>query len=176
MESHIDADYLDAEKYDQYYGTYAEPHDWLVERLIERNSVMELACGTGRIAIPLAQRGLSVTGIDYSKPMLALVRKKARETHVEIELALCDFRDFGLWRKFGFILLLSNALWHVHERSDFEAMIRCVRCHLEPGGLFVLDVFVPSLNLLNRVILPRKSGHSQAAIVDTCCSNWSGVT
>ncbi len=150
MESHIDADYLDAERYDQYYGMYAEPHDWLIERLLERNSVMELACGTGRIAIPLAQRGLLVTGIDYSKPMLDLARKKARETRVEIELALCDFRNFDLGRKFGSILLLSNALWHVHRRSDFEAMIQCVQRHLEPDGLFVLDVFVPGLNVLNR--------------------------
>ncbi len=150
MESRIDADYLDAERYDQYYGPYAEPHDWLIERLRERNSVMELACGTGRVAIPLAQHGLSVTGIDYSKPMLDHARKKAREAHVEIELALCDFRDFDLGRKFGSILLLSNALWHVHERSDFEALLQCVQLHLEPDGLFVLDVFVPGLDVLNR--------------------------
>ncbi len=150
MESHIDADYLDAEKYDQYYGTYAEPHAWLVDLLRDRDTIMELACGTGRIAIPLAQRGLSVTGIDYSKPMLDLARKKATETHVEIQLALCDIRNFDLGKKFGSILLLSNALWHVHERSDFQALMQCVQRHLEPDGLFVLDVFVPNLDILNR--------------------------
>ena len=150
MESQIDADYLDPDKYDQYYGTYREPHDWLVERLLERNSVMELACGTGRIAIPLAQRGLSVTGIDYSKPMLDHAREKAREAHVDIELALCDFRDFDLAMKFGSILLLANALCHVHERADFEAMIQCVRRHLAPDGVFVLNIYVPGLDFLNR--------------------------
>ena len=82
--------------------------------------------------------------------MLDLARKKARETHVELELALCDFRDFDLGKKFGSILLLSNALWHVHERSDFEALMQCVRRHLEPDGLFVLSVFVPDLDILNR--------------------------
>ena len=150
MELHIDADYLDAEKYDQYYGSYAEPHDWLAKRLLERNSVLELACGTGRVAIPLAQRGLSVTGIDCSKPMLDLAQKRVRETHVELELTLCDFRAFDLGKRFGSILLFSNALWHVHERSDFEALMQCVRRHLEPEGLFVLDVFVPGLDVLNR--------------------------
>ena len=75
MESQVDADYLDAERYDQYYGSYAEPHEWLVEKLLERNSALELACGTGRLAIPLAQRGLSVTGIDFSSAMLDLARK-----------------------------------------------------------------------------------------------------
>lgn len=131
MESHIDADYLDADKYDQYYGPYAQLPDWLIELLRERHSVMELACGTGRIAIPLSQRGLSVTGIDYSQPMLDFARKKAREAQVEIELTLSDFRDFDLGRTFGSILLLSNALWHVHKRSDFEALMQDVQRHIE---------------------------------------------
>ena len=150
MGSHIDADYLDAERYDQYYGSYAEPNDWLVDRLQERNTVLELACGTGRVAIPLAQRGLSVAGIDYSKPMLDLAHQKAAETHAELELALCDIRNFDLGRKFGSILLLSNALWHVHERSDFAALMQSAQRHLEPDGLFVLDVSVPNLDILNR--------------------------
>lgn len=150
MKSHIDADYLDAERYDQFYGEYAEPDDWLVELLLQRSSVLELACGTGRIAIPLAQRGLSVTGIDYCEPMLDLAQNKVREAQVQVELAQCDFRAFDLGKKFGSILLLFNALWHVHERHDFAALMQCVRRHLQPDGLFVLDVFVPALEFLHR--------------------------
>ena len=76
-EKSIDADYLAPAKYDQYYGAYATLPDWFLTELASREKVLELACGTGRIAIPLAEHGLEVTGIDYSEPMLSLARSKA---------------------------------------------------------------------------------------------------
>ena len=66
----IDADYLAPAKYDQYYGAYDALPDWFLAELASREKVLELACGTGRIAIPLTEHGLEVTGIDYSEPML----------------------------------------------------------------------------------------------------------
>lgn len=146
----IDLHYRRAELYDQYYGDFAETAAWLVEEMRERGNVLELACGTGRLAIPLAARGLAVTGIDYTPEMLALAREKAIAKKVAVEWVEGDMRSFALGEKFGTVLLLSNALWHLHEVADFAACMRCVRRHLAPGGIFVLSLFVPAIAILAR--------------------------
>jgi SAM-dependent methyltransferase len=146
----IDKDYLDAAGYDLCCGAYAKLPEWFVAELKSRGDVLELACGTGRIAIPLAQQGIAVTGLDYSKPMLDLARKKAKEKKVQIQWVPGDMRSFDLKRKFGTVLLLYNALWHLHELSDLERCLACVRRHLKPGGVFILDVFTPSFAYLTR--------------------------
>jgi hypothetical protein len=48
------------------------------------------------------------------------------------------------------VLLLFNALWHVHEVADFERCMRCVRQHLQPGGIFVLSLYIPAISILAR--------------------------
>ena len=149
-EESIDADYLAPAKYDQYYGAYATLPDWFLADLASRRRVLELACGTGRIAIPLAEHGIEVTGIDHSEPMLSLARSKAEGRQVKVDWIRDDIRCFETGRQYGSVLLLSNALWHLHDLSDFDACIRCVQRHLTPGGYFILDVFVPSLEILNR--------------------------
>ncbi len=149
-EESIDADYLAPEKYDQYYGTYATLPDWFLAELASRERVLELACGTGRIAIPLAEYGLEVTGIDHSEPMLSLARSKAESKQVKVNWLCDDIRRFDAGRQYGSVLLLFNALWHLHDLADFEGCIRCVKRHIAPGGYFILDVFVPKLAILNR--------------------------
>ena len=146
-EESVDADYLAPAQYDQYYGAYATLPDWFLAELASRGRVLELACGTGRIAIPLAEHGLEVTGIDYSEPMLSLARSKADGRQVKVEWIRDDIRRFDTGRQYGSVLLLHNALWHLH---DLEECIRCVRRHIAPGGYFILDVFVPGLEILNR--------------------------
>jgi SAM-dependent methyltransferase len=150
MQSVIDSDYLAPERYDQYCGAYASIPDWFLAELSARREILELACGTGRIAIPLAQQGMNVTGIDYSKPMLDLAKSKAQTQKVHIDWMLGDVRSFELKKKFQAILMLSNALWHLHENSDVSRCLKRVRQHLFSDGLFVLDVFVPGIEHLNR--------------------------
>ena len=149
-EESIDGDYLAPAKYDQYYGAYATLPEWFLADLASRGSVLELACGTGRIAIPLAESGLEVTGIDYSEPMVSLARSKAEGRQVRVDWIPDDIRCFDTGKRYGSILLLHNALWHLHNLTDFEECIRCVKHHLASGGFFILDVFVPGLEILNR--------------------------
>ena len=149
-EESIDGDYLAPAKYDQYYGAYATLPEWFLADLASRGSVLELACGTGRIAIPLAESGLEVTGIDYSEPMVSLARSKAEGRQVRVDWIPDDVRCFDTGKRYGSILLLHNALWHLHDLTDFEECIRCVKHHLASGGFFILDVFVPGLEILNR--------------------------
>jgi SAM-dependent methyltransferase len=150
MNPSIDGDYLAGKRYDQYYGAYASLPDWFLTELSSRGNVLELACGTGRIAIPLAEHGIEITGIDYSEPMLSLARTKAADRRAKVDWISADIRRFDTGTKYGSILLLANALWHLHDGADFEDCIQCVQRHLAPGGLFILDVFVPSLDILNR--------------------------
>lgn len=146
----IDADYLAPAKYDQYYGAYATLPDWFLTDLASRGETLELACGTGRIAIPLAEQGIATTGMDYSRRMLSRAQSKAEARRVQVDWILGDMRSFDTGTQYGSILLLHNALWHLHDLSDFEECIRCVRHHLAPGGCFILDVFVPGLEVLTR--------------------------
>lgn len=145
----IDPDYLNAEMYDKYYGAYARFPDWFLSE-IAGGRVLELACGTGRVAIPLAEAGFEVTGVDFSEPMLSLARRKARDRGVDVEWVLGDMRELSIDRDYSAVLLLSNALWHLHDSSDFEACMDVVRRHLSPQGTFYLDVFVPGLDFLTR--------------------------
>lgn len=111
--------------------------------------ILELACGTGKLTIPLACDGLDVTGLDFSPGMLDEARAKAIAARANVRWVQADMRDFDLGGRFGLIYLVSNALCHLLTLADFEACMACVVRHLAPGGRFLLQVFVPSLEILS---------------------------
>ena len=111
-------------------------------------TILELACGTGRLTVPLAQAGFQVAGIDTADSMLDEAREKATAEGLDLQLANDDIRSFRLEDRFGLVFLPSNAICHLMTRSDFEATISCVKNHLQPDGRFVIDVFVPAAELL----------------------------
>jgi len=112
--------------------------------------VLELACGTGRIAVPIAERGVPVTGLDISDSMLAHARRKAAEKGVSIEWVRADCRDFTLDRRFSLIFVAFNSLGHLHDLEGVEACFSCVRRHLRKEGRFIVDFFNPRLDILTR--------------------------
>lgn len=112
--------------------------------------VLDLACGTGRVAIPLAQAGIRVTGLDLSAEMLDRARQKAEEQGVTDRLTLLqgDMRRFDLGKTFSLIMIPFRSflhLLHIHEQMKALA---CIRRHLAPGGKFVMNVFVPKIEHL----------------------------
>ncbi len=111
-----------------------------------RGTVLELACGTGRVAIPLTEAGFSVTGIDISAGMLETARQKSDA----VAWIQGDIRDFHLDRQFSTVIFVFNALCHLLTLDDFEACMRCVREHLAPDGRLIIDVFVPEFRILTR--------------------------
>jgi SAM-dependent methyltransferase len=112
--------------------------------------VLELACGTGRVSIPLAEQGLEVTGLDIAKPMLDRARCKAVDAGVSIDWVEGDCRAFSLDKKYRLILFPFNSIAHVHTGEDIEKCLTCVRSHLAPSGRFVLDIFNPKIEILLR--------------------------
>jgi len=113
-------------------------------------AILELACGTGRIAIPLARDGHAVTGVDVSASMLRYARDKARAAGVHVRWILADGRALALRARFGLILLPFNSLAHFHDAESIGACLSTARCHLAPDGRFVVDMFNPRFDYLMR--------------------------
>src|SRR5579864_2758647 len=118
--------------------------------------VLELACGTGRLAIPIAQSGIEIVGLDLTPSMLAHAREKAKRAGVAIELIAGDCRSFALGRNFALIFMGFNSMQHLHDPASLAGLFACVRQHLADGGRFVFDVFHPKLSLLARQPSERK--------------------
>jgi SAM-dependent methyltransferase len=110
--------------------------------------VLELCCGTGRLTIPLKQSGIPISGLDITETMLATARTKTAKAGLKIEYFQGDIRTFHLAKKFGAIFIPFNSLQHTYSIADLEAVLAHVRSHLEPNGLFLFDVFNPSIHLM----------------------------
>jgi SAM-dependent methyltransferase len=139
----IDATYRDGAHYDRLFGRgYVD--FWLSQARISGDPILELGCGTGKLAIPLAEAGFSVTGLDNSPALLQFAASK----NDDVQWIAGDMRSFDLDGRFALIMLPSNNLGHLHTPEDFEGCVDSVKRHLQPGGVFVIDMFVPDLELL----------------------------
>ena len=112
--------------------------------------VLELACGTGQLTVPIAGGGSRTCGLDQSAAMLAGARRRALTAGVSIDLVEADMRTFELNRQFDFIFIARNSLLHLSSVEDVIATFDSVRRHLAPGGVFAFDVFNPDVKILAR--------------------------
>ncbi len=110
--------------------------------------VLELACGTGRLTLPLARDGHDVVGLDSSASMLTAARRKADQTGTEASFVQGDMRAFDLGRLFGVVIISCNSLAHLTDTGDLRACLAAVRRHLAPGGVLAFDVVLPDPRLL----------------------------
>jgi SAM-dependent methyltransferase len=139
-------EYSDPALYDDENPSF-EPDGPFFHRLAAEcgGPVLELGCGTGRITIPLAQHGIAITGLDVVPGMLEQARHKAG--NLPITWIEADARAFRLPTRFN-LIFASGCFQHFLERPDQEAVLRQVRDHLTPGGLFVFNVFFPHADSL----------------------------
>jgi SAM-dependent methyltransferase len=143
--------YRSGKAYDLLYpGSPAGQTFWLELAQTYGDPVLEIMSGTGFIAIPLAQAGHDVTGVELAEPMLAEAERKRQAAGVDVTWVRGDARAFDLGRAFKLILLPSNSICHLLTRQDLEACLASVARHLQPDGRFALNVFVPSLPLLQQ--------------------------
>ena len=110
--------------------------------------ILELACGTGQLTVPVARAGLPIVGIDASVPMLNAAKERAAAAGVSVEHVRGDMRNFDLGRRFGLIFIARNSLLHLHSTEDILAAFAAVRRHLTPEGVFAFDIFNPSVRML----------------------------
>jgi len=147
----LDPFYRDGRLYDVMNAELVEDADFFVtEAGICGGPVLEVACGTGRIAIPIARQGIDITGLDISEGMLSEARRKAARAGVKAEWVRADCRNFTLSRKFKLIFIAFNSMQHLHDLNSLELFFANVRSHLAPGGTFIIDVFNPSVAILAR--------------------------
>jgi SAM-dependent methyltransferase len=107
--------------------------------------VLELGCGTGRIAMALAEAGKRITGLDLSERMLEqAVKKRAglnREARERVQLVQGDMTGFDLGETFRLVIIPFRPFQHLLEVRQQMDCLDCVRKHLAPGGRLILDVF-----------------------------------
>ncbi|GHO60483.1 class I SAM-dependent methyltransferase [Ktedonobacter robiniae] len=141
--------YRDAQAYDLEEGGYDADYP-LTAQLARAlgGPLLDLACGTGTMAIRMAKLGYEVTGVDIIPEMIELASHKATKQGVSIEWSVADARTFHLQRQFSFIYMLGNAFQHFLIREDQEALLARVRDHLHPEGRFLFGTRHPSLRNL----------------------------
>ncbi len=106
------------------------------------NRILELGCGTGRIAVPLAQAGYKVTGIEYEADMIALACKKDYPKE-NLTILQGDARNFSLNQTFDAILLSCNFINHFIDSNDVLSILQCCKSHLANEGVIIIDCSVP---------------------------------
>jgi SAM-dependent methyltransferase len=139
-----------AERYDdEVAGFDPKVLDPTVDFLVERahgGPVLELGIGTGRVAVPLARRGLQVHGIDLSPQMVEVLRAKPEAR--EIAVTIGDFATARVDGTFTLAYLVCNTIMNLTTQEAQVACFRNVAAHLEPGGCFVIEVGLPDLQRL----------------------------
>jgi SAM-dependent methyltransferase len=110
--------------------------------------VLELAIGTGRIALPLGERGIDVRGIDASEAMVARLRSKPGGDRVPITIG--DFADVPIEGRFTLVYVVFNTLFALQTQDEQIRCFRNVAGHLLDGGVFVVEAFVPDLTRFDR--------------------------
>jgi SAM-dependent methyltransferase len=112
--------------------------------------VLELACGSGRLTIPIAQSGIEIIGADLSASMLNTARAKALRAGVDVPFLEADMRTFNLPGKFSAILIPGNSVLHLLTPEDLIQCFRNVRRHLAPNGRLIFDISKWDLAMLAR--------------------------
>ena len=143
----------------EYYDPENEHHRMLQEDVPfflgqlprRRQTILELAAGTGRAAIPLAQAGHAVVGVDYAQDMLDIALRKRDAvglTDKQLELLYADALQLDLGRTFDWVCIFFNTFLAFSTLEQQDRVLQAVRRHLAPRGRFWLDIFQPSLTLL----------------------------
>src|SRR5881398_3497862 len=148
MDEYIKATYGEhlAEVYDQWFGDCEQDAIEQLAKLAGGGPALELGIGTGRIALPLAARGIRVHGIDLSEAMVARLRAKPGGDAVTVTIG--DFTTTKVEGTFSLAYLVFNTIMNLTTQDDQVACFQNVAAHLEPGGRFVIEVGVPGLQRL----------------------------
>ena len=144
--------YADPVEYDKLHEGYTVDLDYITNYLGERKeTIIELACGTGRLAIPLAKLGHTVYGVDIDEGMLAHAEQKAVAEGVPLHLSVQDCTKLALPIQANFIYMTGNSFQHFITNESQDALFASVKKHLKKGGEFVFDTRNPILAELSVV-------------------------
>jgi SAM-dependent methyltransferase len=138
----------DGDAADHFAPAVLDPTVDLLERLAEGGPALEFAIGTGRVAIPLAARGVPVSGVELSEPMVAQLRRKVDERQVPVlvgDMATTVVPGAGT---FSLVFLVWNSISNLRTQAEQVQCFENAAHHLRPGGRFVIDLWVPPIQRL----------------------------
>jgi SAM-dependent methyltransferase len=140
------AEHYDADSAEMFAPENLTPTVDFLARLAVPGPALELAVGTGRVAIPLAARGVAVHGIELSEPMVAQLRRKADETALPVTVG--DMATTTVAGRFTLVYLVWNSISNLRTQHEQVECFRNAARHLAPGGRFVIELWVPPLRRL----------------------------
>ena len=123
-----------------------DPTVYFLAALAGDGPALELAVGTGRVAVPLAARGVPVAGIELSEPMVRQLRRKVDAATIPVVVG--DMATARMPGEFALVYLVFNTVGNLRTQPEQVACFRNAARHLAPGGRFVVEVGVPSLRRL----------------------------
>jgi SAM-dependent methyltransferase len=144
-----------AQLYDQDMGRNVSGKDidfYVQAGVMAGGQVLELGCGTGRIALPLTQAGCTVVGIDISLPMLQQMKRKADQLNERerqrLLMSCMNMASLAFDSEFALILCPYSAISYLLDETDLANCLNAVKRSLKRSGRFILDIFVPRSDLL----------------------------
>jgi len=159
MRDAIDSYQVTAKYYD---GAYAAKEDLvdlpfyleLAER--SRGPILEIACGTGRVLLPIARKGIEIHGVDNSLPMLRILKNSLAGEHDNVRQKVTlhegDMRDFRLGAKFPLVIIPFRPMQHMYTVQDQVSALTAAAAHLSDAGILAFDVFYPKFEMINTKI------------------------
>ena len=143
MKNYTEATYGDrfAEIYDEFYSDYDPESIALLTDLAGDGPVLELGIGTGRIALPLREKGVEVQGIDASRAMVSKLRSKPGGSDIKVQTG--SFADFRINDRFRLIYVVFNTFFNLLTQDDQVGCFEAVSRHLSAEGSFLIEAFVP---------------------------------
>lgn len=163
-----------AKYYDLIHQGLTGEAEFYVGRAVERGGrVLELGCGTGRLAIPMAMCGLEVVGVDNSKAMLDECRDKMAAIGAlkgSLRLMHDDITELDLGETFDTVIMAYRTLMHMLTPEQQRRALRAARGHLAPGGHIMLNTWLPNLKMMHT------STRANPGFRETGRHAWNGVT
>lgn len=118
----------------------------VLQRLAEGGASLEFAIGTGRVGIPLAARGVPVTGIELSEPMVAQLRRKVSEERIPVVVGDMATTVVAGASDFSLVYLVWNSISNLRTQGEQVRCFQNAAHHLRPGGRFVIELWVPPIH------------------------------
>lgn len=145
MTDQLYQDSFTASVYDQQYDFQTQDMDfYLNESKKADGKILEIACGTGRLLLPILEAGCNIEGLDFSGEMLNVLRGKLREKNLETKLHQQSMLDFSLDEKYALIYIPFTSIFILETQEDQINCLKNCRRHLAEGGKFIVDFFVNS--------------------------------
>lgn len=139
--------YSDPEFYDLQFENYMRDFPLLLEWASRQGGpIIDLACGTGRVTIPLAEYGYEMIGVDLNDGMLARAKEKTNGNHLVIDWVLQDCTALSLHIHSPFIYMTGNSFQHFLTNDSQDKLLQTVYRHLNDGGIFIFGTRFPKLN------------------------------